>query len=121
MRLQRQDHIILRAEVGWMVGCRHPDRRLAVLLLQHQAVRLHGEEMRAARDEAHLRIAFRRELRADEAADRPGPEDADFHSTNTLMVRCERSEPRTTRVPARGSASGIRSFEARRCAARTSG
>ncbi len=81
VRLQADDHVVLRPELRRIAGAdgMHPDLLLA--LEQAQPVRPHCREMRAACNKADL-DARTGELSPDIAADRAGAEDANFHSVS---------------------------------------
>ena len=78
MRLEGQDHVVLRAELGGVLdrGDRQGGARLR--LDQRQAVRAHRGEVGAAGDQADV-CAGLGELAPEVAPDRAGPEDADAH------------------------------------------
>src|SRR5688572_3816399 len=88
MRLQRQEHVILRPELDRAVRRGDPHHRLAARLLQGEAVANHGGEVRSAGDEADLDLAFGGEPGADQPADGAGAEDADLHAILSLILRC---------------------------------
>jgi hypothetical protein len=78
MRLERDDHVILLAELGRIGGGRHPGGLLAAVDEELEAVRPDGVEMGAARDERHVGLAFLEED-GEMPADGAGAVDADLH------------------------------------------
>jgi len=78
MRFERDDHAILNAEVGWRVRASDALDVLVPVDQQPQALRAHGLEVRAARDEAHVGTGTR-ELEAEVATDRTRAVNAHLH------------------------------------------
>ena len=92
MGLQRQDDVVLHAELGGVVGGRDVDRRLRVAGEKTEAVGADRLEVGPARDQACLGGAGGRELGGDQSADGAGAEDADLHedspSFSARPIRC---------------------------------
>ena len=78
MRLQADDHEILRPEFGGVVGAARPHHAFFVIDQQFQSVGAHRGEMGAARDQADIG-AGAHQLHSEISADRAGAVDADFH------------------------------------------
>ena len=76
MRLDGEDHIILRAEIGRPVACRKAVAGYLAVLLESQSVRPDGFQMRAAGDKAYLGACLVQGC-ADIAADGAGAEYTD--------------------------------------------
>ncbi len=79
MRLQADDHEILRTQLRRIVGAARPHHMLFIADQQFEAVLAHGSEMGAARDQADIGLRPR-QLDAEIAADRAGAVNADFHA-----------------------------------------
>ena len=80
MRLQRHDHIILRAQLRWIgAGADRHRHRLLALLDQRQPLALHGRQMGSTRHHAHLGRPGGSQLRRHVATDGASTEDADLH------------------------------------------
>ena len=79
MRLERNDDVVLRTELGRIVGASHMRNLLRAFDLQPDAVSAHRGEMRAARHEAHVGAGLR-EADAEKAADRARPENRHLHA-----------------------------------------
>src|SRR6516225_8997627 len=79
MRLERDDHVILYAQLGGNIGATRAHAPLLAIDLQPEALRAHCREVRPARHQSHLHTGAG-QLRADQAADRARTEDADLQS-----------------------------------------
>jgi hypothetical protein len=78
MRLQADDHKVLRPKLGGIVGAARPHQLLFAADQQFQSALAHGGKMGAARDQADVG-ARARKLHTEIPADRAGAVDTDFH------------------------------------------
>src|SRR5215471_3329800 len=81
MRLERDDQVILHAKLGRSVGTDRVCNPFLPVDLQSHPMRAHGLQMSAASYQADF-DAGAGERCADEAADGPGTEDADFQDSS---------------------------------------
>jgi hypothetical protein len=103
MRLQTNDHKILRAKLGGIVGAARLHHVLLIADQQFQPALAHRRQMRAARHQADVG-ACARELNPEISADRAGAVDADFHEilgTSEILNRDHRPASSVTSRPER--------------------
>ena len=86
MRLQRAQHVVLRAQLRRIVGGAHARSLLPPADAQRQPARADRGQVLAAGHHAHL-VAGKGELDGEIAADRPGAEYADLHATRSPRRR----------------------------------
>ena len=83
MRLERDEHHVLRAQFGGIVGGGDPDGEILGGRDQPQAILADCREMGAAGDQADLDTFYAREVCADDSADRAGAIEADLHGNSS--------------------------------------
>lgn len=85
MRLQANDHKILRPKFGGIVGAARPHHVLLVSDQQFESALAHRGKMRAAGNEADVG-ARARKLHTEIATDRAGAVDTDLHEILRMRV-----------------------------------
>jgi hypothetical protein len=80
VRLQGDHDVVLRPGLRGRGDGARADHGFPALADQPQPIRLHGGEVRTARDDGDLRLALGGQFRSHQPADRAGAEDANLHA-----------------------------------------